>query len=93
VPATLAGYLGQCLRYGRGAIHLRRKWGAAPAPFRACTLTSWRDLHALVRAEGPGPGLALYGALWLRRLALAAGSAYEIVAPSLTGGAARRRRR
>jgi len=79
VPSTLAGYLGQFIRYGRGAVHLRRKWGRAPAPFRSCTLTGRRDLRALIHAEGCGRGLMLYGALWVRRMALAAGGAYELV--------------
>ena len=94
VPGTLAGYLGQFIRYGRGAVHLRRKWGRAPAPFRTCTLTGTRDLLALIGAEGRGPGLALYGALWMRRIALAAGGAYELVSsPSIRSLVWRRSRR
>lgn len=77
VPHTLGGYLGQFVRYGRGAVHLRRKWGATPAPFRFCTLTAPEDFRALVRAEGFRVGTALYGALWLRRAALVLGGAYE----------------
>jgi glycosyltransferase involved in cell wall biosynthesis len=88
VPGTLSGFLGQFVRYGRGAVHLRRKWGRARPPFRTRTLTGWRDLRALVRAEGLGRGLALYGVLWMRRIALVVGSVYEIViVPSLRGRA------
>jgi GT2 family glycosyltransferase len=78
VPRTLRGYLEQFFRYGRGAVHLRRKWGTTPAPFRYRTLTSPRDLLALARAEGPWRGARLYGILWLRRAALVLGGVYEI---------------
>jgi GT2 family glycosyltransferase len=78
VPTTLAGYLGQFWRYGRGAAELRRKWRGTPAPFRYCRLTGLTDLRALVQAEGRVVGPTFYALLWLRRLALAAGSAYEV---------------
>jgi glycosyltransferase involved in cell wall biosynthesis len=81
VPRTLRGFLGPFVRYGRGAVHLRRKWGRARPPFRACSVTGWRDLRALVRSEGLVRGPSLYGVLWMRRLALALGSVYEIMAP------------
>jgi GT2 family glycosyltransferase len=81
VPRTLRGFLGQFVRYGRGAVHLRRKWGRVRPPFQACSLTGWRDLRALVRSEGLIRGPGLYGVLWMRRLALALGSVYEIMAP------------
>ena len=78
VPTTLRGYLGQFARYGRGAVHLRAKWGSTPAPFRFCPLTSPRVLRDLIRAEGLVGGTALYAVLWLRRVALIAGGAYEV---------------
>jgi glycosyltransferase involved in cell wall biosynthesis len=77
VPDTLAGYLAQFIRYGRGAAQLRRKWGATPAPFRSCTLTGSDDFRALARAEGLRAGTALYGALWLRRAALVLGEVHD----------------
>jgi len=78
VPTTLRGYLGQFARYGRGAVHLRAKWGSTPAPFQFCPLTSPRVLRALIRTEGLVGGTALYAVLWLRRVALIAGGAYEV---------------
>ncbi|HZS33928.1 MAG TPA: glycosyltransferase family 2 protein [Methylomirabilota bacterium] len=81
VPRTLAGHLRQFVRYGRGAVHLARKWGATPPPFRACPLTGPRDLLDLVRREGIAGGVGLYGVLWMRRLALLAGSLWERVIP------------
>ncbi len=87
VPRTLAGHLRQSVRYGRGAVHLARKWGPAPPPFRACALTGPRDLLDLLRREGIAGGIALYGVLWMRRAALLAGGLWERVA-ARRGGAA-----
>ena len=74
---TLRDYLVQFVGYGRGEFHLRRKWGATPAPYRYVTLTSWQALRSLLRAERARRGLAIYSVLWLRRHASLCGLSYE----------------
>ncbi len=77
---TLGSYLAQYFGYGRGEFHLRRKWGAIPPPSRYVSLVSWRQLRALLKAEGVSRGLPVYGALWLKRHAGLCGRVYEAAA-------------
>lgn len=74
---NLWAFLAQFIHYGRGEVHLRRKWGSTPSPYQHASATSRAALGSLLRARGWRFGLAVYALLVLRRHAAHWGALYE----------------
>lgn len=74
---TLTASLAQQAWYGRGQAHLRRKWGADQAPFRAPQLLARATLRTLREREGNLGAAYAIGALLMIRAAGALGCAAE----------------
>lgn len=74
---SLRAFLAQFIHYGRGEVHLRRKWRDGPAPYQHASATSQAALRSLVRTRGWRRGLAVYALLVLRRHAAHWGALYE----------------
>jgi GT2 family glycosyltransferase len=74
---SLCAFLAQFVHYGRGQVHLRRKWRGVPPPYSYASATSRPALRRLLRARGWRRGLAVYAVLVLRRHAANWGVLYE----------------